>query len=329
MERKNPHHRHAGSAVMTCFIQALSAVLFIGAILFDPTRAVSQDTQEEPSQADIDLKKGYSLFAGTMADMTWQEIEQAMNSNAVVLLPLGVIEEHGPHIACGADMYQGYLQCLLVKSELDKIGVPAVIAPPFYWGVNHSTRNFPGSFDIKPETMKALINDILQNLQCWGFKEVYAINLHGEWGHNQAILECAKEARQSLGIDMRWVASERMAQRYGLKGDEEYVVFVAFEPLDGGPQVDVPDFHAGAQETGDMIGFFPALVNLELAKTLTAPDMKPEGYREWGQDARLVTPLGYAGNPSAHDAEWSRKAFKADCLSIAEAITESHRKGGK
>ncbi|MFZ5434524.1 MAG: creatininase family protein [Calditrichota bacterium] len=262
----------------------------------------------------------YSIFKETMADMTWPEIEDAAQQEAVVLFPLGVIEEHGPHIACGADLYQAYQQCRLIKADLERRGTPAVIAPPFYWGVNYSTRHFPGSFDIKPETMKAVLNDILQNLQCWGFTEVYMLNCHGEYGHNQAILECAKNAQRNIGIAARWVISGGMARRYKLSGEEEYLLFVDENPPEGEPQVDAPDFHAGAHETGDMVAFFPELVDIDAAKQLGLPEVKGGGYKEWGMDARAVTPLGYAGNPSAYNVDWSKQAFRDYCSTIAETI---------
>ncbi len=308
---------------MNRYILLLIAGLFAGRIVCGAEVSIQSNSTESPFTAE------YSVFANTMADMTWPEIERAVKNNAVVLLPLGVIEEHGPHIACGADVYQAYHQCRLIKSELEQNGTPAVIVPPFYWGVNYSTRNFPGSFDIKPETMKAVLNDILQNLQCWGFQEVYAINCHGEWGHNQAILDCVKEAWPNFGIRARWVISDRMLRRYNLQGDEAYLLLVNEEPPPGGPQIDVPDFHAGAQETGDMIAFFPDLVNVELAKTLAAPEAKPEEYQHWGQDAQVVTPLGYAGNPSAYDAEWSKRAFNDYYARVVRAIKAAHEQDRK
>jgi len=268
----------------------------------------------------IDLNRGYSIFLGTMADMTWFEIENAAKNQTIVLFPLGVIEEHGPHMACGADIYSAYLQCRLVQNELIKKKLPTIIAPPFYWGINTSTRNFPGSFDMRPEAMKALLTDILANLKQWGFTKIYYVNSHGEAGHNLVLLESAKESLQNLKIDSRVIMSDKMCRRFGLKGDEDYILSVDFNPPPGWPDVQVPDFHAGAEETGDMVAFYPNLVQSELARTLKAPVVKEGDYRFWGQDARKITPLGYGGDPAAFNAEWSRKAVIAYCQAVARAI---------
>jgi len=313
----------------------LKIIFFFYAFLLMPTTIYSQET--DPNQIssnnikgmkttservsnDVVLKKEYSIFDDTMADMTWQEIGKAAEQNAVVLLPLGVIEEHGPHIACGSDIYQSYLYCKLIKQELHKSGVPAIIAPPFYWGINTSTRNFPGSFDVRPETMKALLTDILSNLKHWGFQKVCYINCHGEGGHNRIILESAKESRQNPGIHVSFVMDRRMIRRYGLSGKEEYILTFDFTLPPDKPKVDVPDFHAGAFETGDMVAFFPELVNTKIVKTLKPPQVKAGGYKEWGQDARKVTPLGYAGDPAAYDVDWAKKVVNKYCLAMAKAI---------
>jgi creatinine amidohydrolase len=279
----------------------------------------------DPTPAWFDMKGGYSILTGTMGDMTWPEIETAAKNHAIVLLPVGVIEEHGPHIACGTDIYLAYLDCRLVSQELAKRDLPAIIGPPIYWGINSSTRNFPGSFDVRPEIMTALLTDILANLKHWGFSEIYYVNLHGEAVQNLVIVQSAKESRQQLQIDTRVVMSDRMSRRFGLKGDEHYILSVDYDPPPGGPNVAVPDFHAGAEETGDMVAFFPDLVNRKLVGSLKAPSVEEGGYSNWGKDARKVTPLGYAGDPAAYDSSWSRKAVLDYCMAIAQAIEKKHK----
>lgn len=51
---------------------------------------------------------GYSIFSDTMADMTFLQIEQAAQEKQVVLFPIAVIEEHGPHLPLGTDVYLTY-----------------------------------------------------------------------------------------------------------------------------------------------------------------------------------------------------------------------------
>ena len=64
---------------------------------------------------------GYSIFDETMVDMTWPEIEKAAEQGSIVLLPIGIIEEHGPHMGLAVDTYIAYLVSKLAKHELDQL----------------------------------------------------------------------------------------------------------------------------------------------------------------------------------------------------------------
>jgi creatinine amidohydrolase len=95
----------------------------------------------------------YSVFKETMADMDWLSIEEAIKANAIVLLPSGVMEQQGPHLPIATDLYVSYKICVLLKSIVEDHGVRVLIAPPFYWGMNHVTRSFVGSFTTRRETV--------------------------------------------------------------------------------------------------------------------------------------------------------------------------------
>lgn len=47
----------------------------------------------------------------TMTDLNWTQVKRAAEENAVVLMPLGVIEEHGPHLCLGTDIYTAHEYC--------------------------------------------------------------------------------------------------------------------------------------------------------------------------------------------------------------------------
>jgi creatinine amidohydrolase len=54
----------------------------------------------------------YSIFHETMVGMPWPDVEKSIKNGAIVLLPTGVIEEHGPHMSLGVDIYELY-GCML------------------------------------------------------------------------------------------------------------------------------------------------------------------------------------------------------------------------
>jgi creatinine amidohydrolase len=89
----------------------------------------------------------------------------------------------------GTDIYTAHIYCLEIKKRLQEKGYAVLIAPPFFWGVCQSTRGFIGSFQIRPETAKMLLYDILASLKDFGFRKVFGVNAHGDVEHAIAILQ--------------------------------------------------------------------------------------------------------------------------------------------
>jgi creatinine amidohydrolase len=264
----------------------------------------------------------YSIFEETMADMSFREIEAAVKANAAVLFPIGVIEEHGPHMCLGTDTYLAHALCRKVKERLAAAGVSSLIAPPYYWGINTATASFAGSFNVRRSTMKTVLVDLLCSLKNWGFERVFLLNFHGDYHHWTAILEAARDARIDYGAGVHAVVADIDAPRLGLTGREAHVVFYRTAPQEG----EVPryvDLHAGAGETGLMALNFPDLVDVDLARTLESSRTTVKDLKVWSRgwsDAKRVTPLGYCGDPSALDLEKAGKEEETWVLGAFEAV---------
>ena len=252
-----------------------------------------------------------SIFEGTIVTDNWLDVQKAGKEKRPVLFPIGVIEEHGPHIPLGSDIYWSYAMCRMVKDKLKSMGKEAVIAPPYYWGVNFCTGGFPGSFSLKPETMKQVLVELLENLKAYGFEEVYCFNYHGDATHIGAIVEAIQFARAELFMNCKLVLEAMDLELHGWEETEEFLLvtnppypmewFAEQEPSEAG----LLDIHAGAFETAVMKHFAPALVDLEKAKELKSASLDREGMRNWlqgGEATRKQVPLGYAGNPAGYEA---------------------------
>lgn len=242
-------------------------------------------------------RSGYSVFRGTLVDLSWPEVKKAAEDDALVLVPVGVIEEHGPHMSLGVDTYTASIMCRMVKEKLGARQVHAVIAPPVYWGIMDP--KYPGSFAVRPATMKALLGDIFADLKTWGFRRVYVMNRHGDRTHRQTLNEAMAEASENLGLKF-YNHEERkdweQADKSKAPQAKMYRVETPFQP----------DYHAGAFETAFMLEYFPAEVNV--AATV---GLKPQS---------TFDPLGYVGDPANYRNadgrvfERSELDFVADCL---------------
>jgi creatinine amidohydrolase len=145
----------------------------------------------------------YSIFDETMVAMTWPAIEKAAAEGAAVLLPIGILEEHGPHLGLAVDTLIPHLLTILTKRNLEARGIKALVAPSFYWGISAGTAAFAGTFSVRPETLQAGIVDILASLKSWNFTNVFVINWHMDYRHCRVILEALQESRRATGVDAR------------------------------------------------------------------------------------------------------------------------------
>lgn len=263
----------------------------------------------------------YSIFNDTMVEMSWPEVEKAINKGAVVLFPTGVIEEHGPHMSLGVDTYLSYLVCKLVKNELKNRGIESLIAPPFYWGINNVTGSFPGSFTIKTDTMKCIIRDILTCLKRWGVNYVFIINWHDDYLHCRTLYEALKETRSEIKIEVYFIISDILAKRLDIKEDDEAVLIYKM-PSPKKPRQTL-DIHAGAGETSVMVQYFPEEVNTQVAMKLKNSDIDFKDFTIWRkgwENARKLTPLGYLGNPSDFSNKKGKQFINHICTNTSNLI---------
>ena len=251
------------------------------------------------------------FFAGTMAHMNWEEIRKAGEKKLPVLFPLGVIEEHGPHLPLGSDILWSNYICKEVKHALARRGRETLIAPPYYYGINHCTGAFPGSFSLKPETFEQVLFEIFCNLHDFGFAQVYCFNYHGDPVHVKTILSAVRRANRECGMQIRYVMEAMDLEMNGMQGNEDFLH--VFTPqykeewfADGDAQEEgLLDIHAGAFETGILSYMYPGLVDVEKAKTLQSYSLTYEKLDQWmaGMESTVkVVPLGYAGNPKGFEA---------------------------
>jgi creatinine amidohydrolase len=278
---------------------------------------------------------GYSIFQDTLADMTWPAVEEAARQNTPLLVPVAVIEQHGPHLPLATDTYGAHLLCRLIKAELARSGVAAVIAPPYYWGINESTAAFPGSFNVSADTMVGTLTQILANCAGWGFRRQFIINHHGDSDHNLSLVRVV-QALRALGIEATYVIGGLIGafltlDRPGPNGEPA--------PLTGEAVLRVPDseatrsaavrlnkaafdVHAGERETSLIMRFFPNTLerSVDLGSLPAIPDSPRDFVRaERNGSWRELSPGGYIGDPALATEE-NGELYVFEAADIAAAL---------
>jgi creatinine amidohydrolase len=219
-----------------------------------------------------------NILSGTMAEMTWQEVQAAGQSHMVVLLPVGVIEEHGPHLDLSIDAYLAADACLKIQGKLDQQGLSTIIAPPYYYRINKASAAFPGSFSVSESTFKAILADTITCLHAWGFSAVFIVNVHGDSTHRRVLTETSAELTKSLGMPV-----------YSLTELRQSVDVPVPMPPPRSSRLG-KDIHAGSLETAWVYALYPEKVRVEIARKL-APQQS------------FSDPLGYVGDPASFEKE--------------------------
>ncbi len=247
-------------------------------------------------------------LTGSMSDMTYKEIEQAATGGSAVLIPVSAIEEYGPHLPIGTNTYLTNHICLKLQENLwQQHEKYTIIAPPVFWGRNHSTGSFPGSFNLKSQTMIHLLLDILSDIMRWGFSTMIIVNIHGDPQHNSAIIQAIKQARTE-GINVLTLIPDQSLGQYNLTGTEDFAIPYNM-PSFTSPSLYV-DLHAGTFETSWMSAVFPDHVRTSLAKTLQSTKTTVDEAAVWSKgwdDVKKAYPLGYCGNPSRIEVKKARE----------------------
>lgn len=286
------------------------------------------------------------IFAGTIAEMTWYEVDQAARDGAVLLWAFGVIEQHGPHLPTGTDVYIPQARLREVKAELAQRGVQALIVPPYYWGVNVVSGAFPASYKVRPEIIKELMADVFASLKGDGFSRVFCFSGHGDALHNRTIHEGAKLGVERTGMDISFVMDAALAQRLGIALDDRHITLPVgaqaeglkffnvntsspSSPGDGEAPPRYVDVHAGRWESSMMLASCASLVRDDVRKTLKSTDLGPDDLAVWRkgfEHARKTTPLGYFGDPAAASADEGRRTLQSAAATAADAIVARLRK---
>jgi creatinine amidohydrolase len=109
-------------------------------------------------------------------EFTWPEIKEAVAGERVVVLPVGTVEQHGPHLPLVTDV--------LTATELSRMAVAripeeALLMPPVYYSFNEHHLDFPGTIAVGGETIIQYVTDIGTSLAHHGFRKILIVNGHG------------------------------------------------------------------------------------------------------------------------------------------------------
>ena len=210
---------------------------------------------------------GASFPKRAWGDMTTAEFEALDKSRAIALLPVGAIEQHGPHLPVCVDaaINAGVLARAL---ELLPDDLPLVALPPVPYGKSVEHVDFAGTVSLSADTLRAVWTDVGDALHRSGFTKLVLFNSHG--GQPQIMDVVARDLRKRHGmlvVTCSWFS-------FGLPDG----VFSDAETKHG--------LHAGDVETSVMLRLRPDLVDMAKASNFKSAGERME------KDFRSLTPEG-------------------------------------
>jgi len=220
-----------------------------------------------------------------MKKVLWQELrrpefEQAVNADAIVIIPVGSTEQHGNHLPVNTDANCCCAIAQHAAQAMDEF--PVLVLPPVWTGYSPHHMAYPGTITLKYHTFVEVLTEVATSVHAHGFNKILFLNRHGG---NSAIVAAmrhklaAEEGASVIGYnywDMPSVPEETKVVCQsdkgfvGHSGEFETSLQLYLQPdlVDMGAAVWVPgvwgDPSTGAREKGESIinAAVNALVNI-------------------------------------------------------------------
>ena len=229
--------------------------------------------------------------------MTWREAEEAFRRNPVILIPLGSIEQHGPHVPVGDYRYA----TVVAQRIAEETG--AVAAPTAPWGYSDYFRPFPGTLSLRPQTLTMLLEDICEGFLRFDLDHLLFVCCHK--GNLPVIEQVARRLRETHRLrtatiePWAWLTADFKREAYG---DEKAHTGHGSDPMGSLALATFPeDVRPDLMEAGPPPGF--GGLAFQTSSVATFEGVPVHVYLDFDE----VTANGVMGNPRLSSAEAGRK----------------------
>jgi len=239
----------------------------------------------------------------TLAECTHVEAARmARDSRSVVLLPLGAVEEHGPHLPLLVDWLGAEELARRIAPHLERAGFRAVLAPSLPYGVSTLADDWAGTVSLSRALVTRLIVEVVRALVRSGFRRFVLVNYQADPDHLRAMAAARRHLarRRDLRIAFAGFAPDRAAND-AMVDPRVYRLLRSPRPEN--------EWHSGELETAMVLATRPELVRRAVARRLPPAwvdfrarlargarrfreiDGKTQGYFGWPAAARRETAL--------------------------------------
>ncbi len=251
-------------------------------------------------------------FPMQWAALTTTDFADGALADAVAILPVAAMEQHGPHLPLATDVIinQGVIDaaCALLPPDL-----PVVVLPMQAVGTSHEHLAFPGTLSLNATALIGLWTQIGECVHRAGIRKLLIFNSHGGQAGLPEIV--ATDLRARLGMIVAWASP-------GAFGTPKGAV---------GPVESAHGLHGGAKETAMMLHLAPDVVRTDAIGAFPSQGekmaadfmrLRANGRIGFGWQTQDLNPTGAVGDASAATPELGSVLVGHAAQGLAELIQD-------
>lgn len=224
--------------------------------------------------------------------LPWPEAGRILATEPRLLLPVGALVQHGPHLPIGTNTFIAEAVAEAISRDMGILR-----APTFHFGVRGpEPESFAGTAGIRRKTLHRALNELLTEWEDHGVQEFVLLTAHRQEAHLEALLMAMASSASTTVVNLC--------------------------TIDLTDILDTPSFsdHGGELETSLMLHLAPELVRLEQAGDVI---LDPRALRKYAR-GRVATPppgsRGILGAPSLATPEKGATIFSRYIESVKEIL---------
>ncbi len=232
-------------------------------------------------------------------EKTWVELQELIEKDALIIIPVGTTEEHGRHLPVETDaMIAEMFGKEIGKALQDKI--PVLVTRPIYFGYSMDiVTKWPGTVKIRTRVFMDYVFDIIDAMMKMGFSKIALLDCHGN--HDGLLRTVMREIADKHGKFICILSPAKLSEH-------------VYKKLKKDPEGDI---HGGEWETSMILAYRPELVKKDEYTNVDAIRCNNElrgPVSTWGLQK---TKTGLFGDPTYASAELGEACLKAG---VEEAV---------
>lgn len=238
--------------------------------------------------------------------LTGPELKARAAEGALPILPIGSLEQHGPHLPVWTDSFIAH-QVAVAAAE-SATDVPALVLPPLWTGLSEHHLPFGGTITLDYATFHAVLRCVVRSLKAQGFQRLLIVNGHG--GNIEPLGVSVRELAHEFGMPV-------VTTTWPQAAPAEIAAILTTQPR---------IMHACEGETALWMALDPAQVRMDRLEEAAGANNEgvqpPAGFSRFYSFAERAPRTGVRGDPRAATAEKGKAMMEALAARLAAAMRD-------